>query len=177
MKESMQKEIIRKMYKVELIITKMYIEFLDHYPEHAPFWREMAADKMRHAGLVKELYEAEEHGGVNFDKNGIDVATLETFIIFIERIIKRAEQKMIDGETAMALALEIESSLITKKVYKSLIVQDSNCRHIPFKLYNGTLNQLHKVNEKLALFADNLNLGQMINTPPLQNVAGCGFGG
>ncbi len=142
------------MYKLEIVTSRMYIMFSDRYPEHVSFWRQMAAEQILHADLVKTLYKAEVQGAVNYNDGGVNEETLETIILFIERIIKKAENDMITDETALALSMEIESSLIDKNVYKSFTVQDAKCKHIPGKLFNGTRQHLQETSKMLARFSD-----------------------
>ena len=167
MKKSKQKKTIWMMYKVGRLIVKMYTSFADNFSENEVFWRQMAIEEKGDAELLRKLYQAEMKGAVQFYDIGINEDTLETFILYIERIMKRVEQNKMSEETAMELTLAIEGSLIQKNIFKCFTVLDAEHKDISARLDSGARYHFKRVKQMIARCADKFKYGKIQPSPAM----------
>ncbi len=112
-----QKKIIGLFYKQKEMLASLYGRFARKFPEQAPFWRELAEEKIFQAGWLENLYAAEQQHVVLFDEGRVKTYTLETSIDGIRILIDKVESDTIDVNCALVYTADLERSLIEKESF------------------------------------------------------------
>jgi len=112
-----QKDIFKLMIKQESLMAKLYTLFAEQFPEHGEVWNELVKEEKKHAGWLKQLYEAEEKGIVLFDEGKVKTYTMKAYIEYLEQIIVRAENNELTLAQAITYTLDFERSLIEKNIF------------------------------------------------------------
>ncbi|MDH4164721.1 MAG: hypothetical protein OEW15_18835 [Nitrospirota bacterium] len=112
-----QNRILVLLTQQELLIAELYRFFSSLYPETREFWDDAAKEEMEHAGWVEYLYAKAQASEVYFREEQMKTYTVESFVKYLEDNLAKVKQKAPTLQAAFSLALNIENSLIVKKLF------------------------------------------------------------
>ena len=115
--EPYQEKIIQQMATQEKLLSRLYALFSQQFPEHAEFWEKLSKEEEAHSKLIEKLWEAEKKGLVFFDEGRVRTYTLNLIIGRLEELVEKAEKRVFDLPSAVAIAVDYESGLIEKKIF------------------------------------------------------------
>lgn len=150
--EPYQKKITALMVRQKLLVAQLYDIFSDTFPKYATFWHELAKEEKKHATWIKKLCQAEEKCMVTFNEGKIRTYTMNTYIDYMENIIKQAKNGKFDMKMAAAITLHIEMSLIEKNFITHFQIIDPDCKGIIIMLERETKKHIKKAQDLVASF-------------------------
>ena len=140
--EPYQEKIIQQMVAQERLLSRMYALFAQQFPEYAGFWGKLSKEEEEHSKLIEKLWEAEKNSLVFFDEGKVKTYTLNLLIGRLVELVQKAEKRVFDLPSALAIAVDYESALIEKEIFthfdslndkikgKLKILQDETLKHV-----------------------------------------------
>jgi len=110
-------DLIQEIRRHELILAKMYKQFSKAHPHHCQFWSQLAHEEAMHAKWIKSLGQHFENGNIGLLECQINHQAIKTSISHLERQTKASKNGHLSLLNAVTVALDIEKSLIDKKVF------------------------------------------------------------
>jgi hypothetical protein len=95
----------------------MYVAFSHAYPLHNNLWNRLIAEEKQHAEAIRKLYGLTYQGKVLFDEGTIQHAAVQSIIDYIKSISDSARNKKYSDKQIVSLSLDIEKSLLEKKLF------------------------------------------------------------
>lgn len=112
-----QEKIILLMIRQEKLLAETYRFFAEKLPEEREFWGDMANEEEKHASWLKQLYEAAQKKTVIFKEGKVKTYTMETLVKGTEQKLNQARAQGVNAKQALAIAIDLERSLIEKDVF------------------------------------------------------------
>lgn len=143
--QSYQLKIIRLYMEQELALATLYEKFSRAYPEYGDYWLTMAKDEREHAGWVKLLGEQTERGKVIFGEGKARTYTVASFISYVKGILTRLDRENFTMVTAVAIASDIEASLLERNVFTLFRGESAEAARIIGTLQEGQKSHAAKL--------------------------------
>ena len=115
---SYQHKIVDLMIEQELTLAELYLFLSKKYPEQGDFWRTLQGEELIHAQWVEYLKERVMAGTALFYEDRTRPVAIQSFIEFVNGIIKKFKTREMPLKAALSLAVDIESSLLEQKVFQ-----------------------------------------------------------
>ena len=115
--EPNEKKLLKQLIHQEVLLSKLYALFSRQFPKHKEFWVKLSKEESRHAKLLEKLFEATKTGAIFFDEEKIETYQLDTFLTRLEGIIDKAEREEFNLTSALACAVNYETSLIERNIF------------------------------------------------------------
>lgn len=144
-----QIKIINLYLEQELLLSKIYRLFSEKYERYKDFWLSISREEIEHAGWVKQMGEYAKNEKAQFDEGKTRTYTLSSFIDYLKKIIKDIKATDMGIEKAFSISLDIEKSMIEKKVFHHFSGDSREIMRILEILHEGTIEHIDKL-EKLA---------------------------
>lgn len=119
-----QSRIIYLLTRQELLTAEMYRFFAGLFPDRRDFWDELAREEMEHATWVEYLYKKATTDTVRFDEGKIKTYTVESFIKYLEDNLSKVKEKAPTLQAAFSLALNIENSMLVRRIFELFVSSD-----------------------------------------------------
>ena len=110
-------ELIQEIRRHELILAKMYKQFSKAHPHHNKFWSRLAHEEAMHAKWIKSLGRHCENGDIGVLESKISHQAIKTSISHLERQTEASRNGNLSLLNAVTVALDIEKSMIDKKIF------------------------------------------------------------
>ncbi|MDD2316932.1 MAG: hypothetical protein RBR01_02745 [Desulfobacterales bacterium] len=138
MLEPDRRKIVELLYQQEMILGQLYQIFTARFAEYADFWTDLAGEGVRHAELIRKLYQAGKKDWVSFREGKIRAQSITTFIEHVKGLAVQAENDEIDFKSAVAHTLDLEKSLLEKNVFSRFEAMDARMKAVLTRLENET---------------------------------------
>jgi hypothetical protein len=112
-----QSKIIVLFAQQELRIAELYRFYASLYPDLREFWTNLSMEQMEFATWIEYFYKKSDEGTAQFQEGNVKTYTVESFVKFLEDNLVKVKEKAPTLQAAFRLALDIENSLIVKKVF------------------------------------------------------------
>jgi hypothetical protein len=112
-----QSKIIVLLSQQELRIAELYRFYAGLYPDLREFWTDLSKEQMEFATWLEYFYKKSDEGTVQFQEGNVKTYTIESFVKYLEDNLTKVKEKAPTTQAAFRLALDIENSLIIKKVF------------------------------------------------------------
>ena len=147
-----QSKIIVLLTQQELLVAEFYRFFSSLYPDLREFWSDLAKEQMEHATWVEYLYKKAQEGAVHFDEDKIKTYTVESFVKYLEDNLARVKEKAPAPQAAFSLALNIENSLLIKKVFDRFQSADRELSNLLLSLREKKVDHRKRLEVQSAPF-------------------------
>jgi hypothetical protein len=115
--KSFQSKIIVLLSQQELRIAELYRFFASLYPDLREFWTDLSKEHMEFATWLEYFYKKSDEGIAQFQEGNVKTYTVESFVKYLEDNLTKVKEKAPTPQAAFRLALDIENSLIIKRVF------------------------------------------------------------
>jgi rubrerythrin len=112
------RQAIEGLVGIEEILSKIYRLFAERFPAHRELWSRMAQEEQTHAEWVRDLYSRVEDGSLSLDEDRFGVEGILVFLEYAEEKFMEAKAEKLPFLHALDMALDLESSLLERKVYQ-----------------------------------------------------------
>jgi rubrerythrin len=113
-----QSKIIVLFTQQEFLVAEIYRFFAGLYPDLREFWSDLAKEQMEHATWIEYLYKKTQEGTVHFSEEQVKTYTVESFVKYLGDNLAKIKEKAPSPQAAFSLALNIENSLLIKRVFE-----------------------------------------------------------
>lgn len=110
-------ELIQEIRSHELILAKMYKQFSKTHPHHCQFWSQLAHEEAMHAKWIKSLGQHYENAIIGLTEIKVSHQAIQTSISHPERQTEASKNGNLSLLNAVTVALDIEKSMIDKKIF------------------------------------------------------------
>ncbi|MBW2410110.1 MAG: hypothetical protein JRF72_09960 [Deltaproteobacteria bacterium] len=110
-------ELIQEIRRHELVLAKMYKQFARSHPHHRQFWSRLAHEEAMHAMWIKTLGQHFENGIIGLSEFKMSHQAIKTSIAHLERQTEASKNGNLSLLNAVTVALDIEKSMIDKKIF------------------------------------------------------------
>jgi rubrerythrin len=108
----------------ELLVAELYRFFAGLFPEYRTFWDNLAREEMEHATWVEYFYKKASTDTVRFEEGKVKTYTVESFVKYLGENLAKVKDKAPTLQAAFSLALNIENSLIVRRVFDFFLSSD-----------------------------------------------------
>ena len=112
-------KILEKLERIEETISEIYRAFAEMFPDYRGFWSLMAEEERVHAGWVRKLGTKVNEGSLFVNSHRFPDETLRFFLKSLGETLERIRGKRISMTQAVELAMDLETSLIEKRLYEA----------------------------------------------------------
>jgi hypothetical protein len=112
-----QGRIIVLLTQQELLVAEIYRFFAGLFPDMRDFWDTLSREEMDHATWMEYLYKKVREGTVHFDEAKMRTYTVETFVKYLSDSLAKIKDKAPTLQGAFSLALDIENSMLIRRVF------------------------------------------------------------
>lgn len=119
-----QSRMISLLTRQELLVAEIYRFFSGLYPATREFWDGMAKEEMEHAGWMEYFSHKAQSAEMHFLEGHLKTYTVESFVNYLEESLAKAKEKAPPPHAAFSLALNIENSLLVKKIFERFASSD-----------------------------------------------------
>ena len=147
-----QSKIIILLTQQELLVADLYRFFASLYPDLREFWNDIAKEQMEHATWVEYLYKKAQEGAVYFSEEKIRTYTVESFIKYLQDNLARVKEKAPTPSAAFSLALNIENSLLIKRVFERFQSADRELSNLLLSLREKKVDHRKRLEVQSAPF-------------------------
>jgi hypothetical protein len=112
-----QGKIIVLLNRQELLIAELYRFFASLFPGTREFWTGLYREELEHAQWVEYLYKKTLSESVVFQEEKFKSYTVESFVKYLEDHLAKVKDKAPTKEAAFSLALNIENSLLVRRIF------------------------------------------------------------
>lgn len=144
------KELVQHISAHELSLAKMYNQFARAYPNHKEFWSKLAHEEMIHSKWIKSLENHFDAGQIGLSGFKLNHRALKTSISHLEKQILATKNGNLSLLNAVAVAVDIEKSMIDNKFFAIFDLKDKKFNRIRTGLEKETKMHRQKL-EKLFL--------------------------
>jgi hypothetical protein len=148
-----QSKIIVLFSQQELQIAELYRFYASLYPDLREFWNELSMEQMEFATWLEYFYKKSDEGTAQFQEGHVKTYTVESFVKYLEENLAKAKEKAPTLQAAFRLALDIENSLIVKKVFDRFQSADRKLANLLGTLRDRKRNHLKRLEIQSIPFA------------------------
>ncbi len=136
---------IELLQRHELAIADLYDKFGDLFPRSNKSWQAFADEERRHAKWIGALHAHLNDGTVSFEETHMTIQSTRIAIEYIERQIEGLEKKHIDLSKALAMAVDIEKSLMESAFFRIFKLSAPKGEAIRSRLMAETENHIKRL--------------------------------
>lgn len=143
--ESYKAAMIELCLEQELLLAEIYRSYAARFPQHRPFWEELVAEELEHAGWVRFLQQQAEKSSLTFEEGKTKTYTLKAFIEHLRKTLADARRPDLTCGRALAATLDLERALLERNVYSYFRSGSQKDQQLLQLLQQGVRNHLGKV--------------------------------
>ncbi len=147
--KSYQSKIIELLIQQELLIAELYRFFSILYPGTRDFWNDLAREEMEHATWIEYFFNKTQSSEIVFREEQLKTYTADSFVKYLQDNISKVKERAPTQQAAFALAMNIENSLLVRKIFDRFESSDKELEMLIRKLQEG-LTEHRKRIEKMA---------------------------
>jgi len=140
-----QETIIKQLITQEKMLSELYWNFAEQFPQYKEFWGNLSREEDRHAMLVQKLFDSIKKNEIFFDEGKIKTSTLDIFITRLEGILQKTKNREFTLPMAIVNAADYETSLIEKNIFTHFDSLNDKAKMVLNILQLETLNHVESV--------------------------------
>ena len=140
-----QEKILKQLISQERMLSELYGYFAKQFPQYKKFWEKLSREEEQHARIVQKLFNAVKKEKVFFDEGKIKTYTLDVFITRLDGILQKAKNQEFTLSTAIACAVDYETSLIEKNIFSHFDSLNDKVRQTLKILQSETLKHIESI--------------------------------
>jgi hypothetical protein len=148
-----QSKIIVLLTHQELRIAELYRFYASLFPDLREFWTDLSKDQMEYATWLEYFYKKSDEGAAQFQEGKVKTYTVESFVKYLEDNIAKVKEKAPTPPAAFRLALDIENSLMIKRVFDSFQSADRELANVLATLRDKKKDHLKRLEVQSAPFS------------------------
>lgn len=148
-----QSRIVYLLTQQELQIAEIYRFFAGLFPEHRNLWEELSREAMENATWMEYFYKKAATDAVRFEEGKVKTYTVESFVKFLEDNLAKIKAKAPTLQVAFSMALDIENSLIVRRVFDLFLTSDPDTQTLLKDLKDKLAEHRKKVERAAAEFS------------------------
>ena len=113
-----QWEQIERLENNEMLIARLYTAYSEHFSDHRNFWKDLAEDEKKHAGMIRTLVHEIQEGSISFGEKRFDATSIGMFQDYLKALLAKAKKEVITLEDAFQSALAIEHDLLERNFFR-----------------------------------------------------------
>lgn len=114
--QSYQQKIVDLMIQQELTLAEVYQFLSKRHKDHTNFWRALQNDELKHAQWIEYFKKRADDGDAVFFEDKIRTYTIQSYLEYLQGVLKKLRITANSFKVDLALAVDIESSLLEKNV-------------------------------------------------------------
>lgn len=119
-----QNRMIYQLVQQEFLTAELYKGLAWRFPRHEDLWLSLSADELEHATWLEYLFKKTGEGIVEFEEQRIKTYTIETFHAYLQNAIESVKNDRPMLARALSLTLDIERSLLEKRIFEHFTSSD-----------------------------------------------------
>ena len=148
-----QSKIIVLLSQQELQIAELYRFFASLYPDLREFWTDLSKEQLEFATWLEYFYKKSDEGTAQFHEGNVKTYTVDSLVKYLEDNLTKVKEKAPTLQAAFRLALDIENSLIIKKVFDRFKSSDRELACLLGTLRNRKRDHLKRLEVQSTPFA------------------------
>ncbi|MFA5069801.1 MAG: hypothetical protein WC528_00805 [Patescibacteria group bacterium] len=140
-----QIDTLRLLAQYEETIGSLYQLYSHKFPAEKEFWEGLFKDESDHATWIKKFSGSIEEGQAYFQEKRFNIPAIESNINYVKEKYREAEKGNIPLIKAVALALDLEKSLLESKYYEVFNADLFEFKNLLQKLTDATKIHAQKV--------------------------------
>ena len=133
----------------EEAVGKLYETYANKIPEHEEFWFGLAMEEADHANWLLDLITKVNKGSASVYESLFKTEDIQDFHNYLTEQLDRAKQERISFVEALAIALNIEKSLIERKYFQIFEGGSEEYWHVLEYLASATENHIKVIQKQL----------------------------
>ncbi|HAK60466.1 MAG TPA: hypothetical protein DCO77_08805 [Nitrospiraceae bacterium] len=113
-----QQRILGLMIDLEFKLAELYAILSEQFYAQREFWSSISAEELEHAEWLEYLYKKAGDGSLMFNEESTKTYTVEAFLSYLTGVIEKAKHRDLSLAQALSLSLDIEKSMLEKKVFE-----------------------------------------------------------
>jgi hypothetical protein len=113
-----RRKIIELLAKHEEAIGRLYAEYANRFPRHHALWVQLSEEEYQHAEWLRTLDPAIKDGSLSFAADRFDAKVIDKSLTWVIFQTGRAEKGELTQDEAVAVAMEVESTIIENKCFE-----------------------------------------------------------
>ena len=143
----MQEKVLEQLTAQERLLSQLYSLFSGQFQQYEDFWKGISKDEERHAAVLEKLHDAAEKGAVLFDEGKLNPSALNTYITRLESLLQRAKDGKFNISSALASAVDYESSIIESKMFTRFEPINSKAKNALQTLHAETESHVARIKD------------------------------
>jgi len=111
-------DIVDRYMEMELLMASLYERFAQRYTSHGEFWQSMVSEEHEHAAWVQHFNKRLSSDSIRFYEGKTRISALDSSIAYLKKIIQEFDLSPPDRLKAVSISLDLERSLIERKVFQ-----------------------------------------------------------
>ncbi len=144
-----QKKMVDLLITMELKVASLYQLLAEQLPDHRDLWLEMHNEELQHAQWLEYLAKRVAAGAALFHEDNTRTYTIQAYLDYVDGAIHKARAGGLTMTTALALSVDLESSLLERKVFHYFRDDDRELKATFSRLAAESFNHAKKVKELL----------------------------
>ena len=140
-----QRRIVDRLVEWEELIGQLYAVYARRFREKRALFEEMASEEREHAAALREIRALLDEGHLLENIGEFNGARVDEEIALVRKALERAERPSVRLQDAVALAREIESSVIESQFYDVVRCPAPQFDALVERLRGGTQGHLERL--------------------------------
>ena len=138
----------------ELLIARLYTAYSEHFSDHRNFWKDLAEDEKKHAGMIRTLFHEIQEGSISLGEKRFDATSIRMFKDYLTTLLGKAKNEVISQEDAFQIALAIEHDFIERNFFNVFEADSEEMKIILAALESSTKQHRMKLVEAIQQAQD-----------------------
>jgi len=148
-------DLVAQIRRHELTLAKMYTQFAKSYPKHRQLLSQLAREEVLHAKWMKSLAQHYTKGHLGLSDFRLNPQVLRTSISRLEKQIEESKQGRLSLRNAVAIALDVEKSMIENKFFEIFDLVEGKRNRIRAGLEKETSKHRQKLEKLFSELSQN----------------------
>ncbi len=146
-----QRESLSLLSENETKLSHIYNVLSESLPEMSSFWRKLSQEEVMHAKWIDALGDKLDGGKLFFDEDRFNMNAIEIFRNRLTEELSFFENNNFDKIRALAFAVDIERSLIERKLFDCFETDSVELKALLETLSKSTEEHLRTVEEEMRV--------------------------
>jgi hypothetical protein len=127
----------------EDLVAQLYEAYAQLLPEYEGFWSQLVREEVQHTNLLCSV------GGKDVSKRDLTLKGLDTSLEYMKVLLANAQRQNMSIRMALSTALQVENSLIEKKLFEVYEGDDAELRSVFSNVTQGTYTHIARIEKAL----------------------------
>jgi hypothetical protein len=143
-------DIVDTLAKHEEVIGRLYQAYAQRFPEHQPFWSQLADEERQHADMLHRLHRRMQAGEGTICEDAFNKTCIHDSLSRIEQLIQEALKPDLTLHDALSNASVIEKSMLEQRYFEVFAGNCPEIQHIQNFLAQATEDHRDRINTMLS---------------------------